>query len=713
MPNGDVSGTGRDRPLVRRLLAPRAIGHRLVRIRLASVTLVLVLLGMAIAGQLSDYSDACDTKQAVSLALTVQDLTQQLQRERDLTNGVPGGESQFKAEIGPQRVNTDKALATLTLAVAADDTPDAREVRSALDRLNAVISTRQNIDDGRADRTAAFQWYTAGIAALNEAAPGVGQGRDAELRNGLRALGELGAAKEATAQERGLLNRVFATGHFRAGEYIRFTEIRADKQAGLAAFQDDANVVRRAQLDQTLKSESAVQAAAAETVAISSAVGPIARWIDPVGWWAQMTSVVDQMWDLQRAVGQDLTYRASELRAEATSGLVVFLLLALLAVGLEITLVVGCLRSVVRPLAALAVQAHDVAARRLPTSVAGWHAPGTNQPVPPEPVRPPARAGSEIASVAQALDRVQSTAFELAGQQALVRRNTTESLADLGRRNQDLACRQLGFISALERDEPDPAVLANLFELDHLATRMRRNAESLLVLAGESSPRRGAEPLAITDVVRAGISGVEDYQRVSLRDVDDVYVTGAAVGELAHLLAELIDNALSFSPPDLPVEVYGRRAGVRYALTVADHGAGMSHEQLATANTRLRGEEDFPVAPTRFLGHYVAGRLAQRLGVQVELTQAPDSGINAQLLLPDTMLIDLLAPRAENSDEPAREIPAGNGSATGTATKSHSTDEWVTAGPAITQITRMVKRNPKRQGDQTRPAPVRPAEKGT
>jgi signal transduction histidine kinase len=733
VPDGGNDAPGidgsRQRRLVDRLFAPRTIRDRLVQILLASLTLVLAQLGLTIAGQFSEYSAADDTQKAVSLALTVQDLAQELQRERGLTNGMLGGESRFNATIGRQRANTDTALGKLDRAIADESTPGATLVRTALDRLNALGSTRQNVDADRADRSATFQWYTAGIAALNDVAPGLDQARDSELRRGLQALGALGAAKEATAQERGFLNGVFAAGRFAAGEYIRFAEIRAARQVGLAAFRHDATVPRRSQLDESLKSEPALKASAAETLAISSGQGPIVQKVDPVDWWAEMTSVVDQMRDVQRAVGDDLTRRASELRGDATSALIVFLLLAILAVGLEVVLVIGCLRSIVRPLAALAVEAHDVAARRLPMSIASWHAPDTNEPARPEPVCTPVKAGTEIASVAHALDRVQSTAFELASEQALLRRNTTESLANLGRRNQNLVRRQLGFISEFEREELDPESLANLFELDHLATRMRRNAESLLVLVGETSPRRWADPLAITDVVRAGLSEVEDYRRVSLRRVDDVHVTGAVVSELAHMLAELIENALSFSPPDLDVEIHGRRVGARYVLAVVDHGVGMSREQLVKANARLRGEEDFIVAPTRFLGHYVVGRLAQRLGIEVELTVSPVNGIVARLLLPEDLLAAPVVPTEKAVEQtgvirwPATEtdVPvATNGSTVlHTRQERHTTEpaapkqpEPVVVPATTSRTTRngLVKRNPKRPSGDSRPAsaPARP-----
>jgi anti-sigma regulatory factor (Ser/Thr protein kinase) len=251
----------------------------------------------------------------------------------------------------------------------------------------------------------------------------------------------------------------------------------------------------------------------------------------------------------------------------------------------------------------------------------------------------PRRAGPEIQLVAEALDRVQATAYALATEQAIMRRTTTESLANLGRRNQNLLRRQIGFITKLEREESDPQDLANLFELDHLATRMRRNAESLLVLAGEESPRPWSEPLTTADVIRAAVSEVEDYRRVSLRRIDEAYVAGAYVSGLAHMIAELVENALAFSPPDAEVEIQSRYIGDRYLIAISDQGVGMKPDDLARANGRLRGEESVLLAPTRYLGHWVVGRLAQQMSVDVQLTLSPVVGTTARVILPASLLV--------------------------------------------------------------------------
>ena len=173
-----------------------------------------------------------------------------------------------------------------------------------------------------------------------------------------------------------------------------------------------------------------------------------------------------------------------------------------------------------------------------------------------EPVRVNTR--DEVSDVADALNTVQDSALDLAVEQAVLRRNIADSFVNLGRRNQNLLGRQLDFITELETNETDADTLSNLFRLDHLATRMRRNAESLLVLAGIEPPRQWAAPVRLTDVIRAALGEVEDYQRVTVRGVEPATIIGSAAADLAHLLAELIENALVFSPPDQTVDIRGR-----------------------------------------------------------------------------------------------------------------------------------------------------------
>jgi signal transduction histidine kinase len=277
----------------------------------------------------------------------------------------------------------------------------------------------------------------------------------------------------------------------------------------------------------------------------------------------------------------------------------------------------------------------------------------------------------EVSDVAEALNTVQDTALDLAVEQAVLRRNIADSFVNLGRRNQNLLGRQLDFITELETNETNPDTLSNLFRLDHLATRMRRNAESLLVLAGVEPPRKWAAPVRLTDVIRAALGEVEDYQRVTVRGVEPATIVGAAAADLAHLLAELIENALVFSPPDQIVDIRGRfrpgvgphgpqalppimgrdrlpdrardgdgereRQGV-YTLAIIDSGLGMAAADIEAANRRLAGDESFTIAPSKYLGHYVAGNLAARHGIGVRLDDSPGNGVTATVNIPPALL---------------------------------------------------------------------------
>ena len=181
----------------------------------------------------------------------------------------------------------------------------------------------------------------------------------------------------------------------------------------------------------------------------------------------------------------------------------------------------------------------------------------------------------ELSILAASLNTMQGAAVELAAGQAQLRRqNVSRTFVSLGRRNQNLLNRQLEFIEELEQQERDADALENLFRLDHLATRMRRNAENLLVLAGEQTPRRWGKPIAVRDVLRAAASEIADYRRVRLGDVDDATVSGNLATDLSHLFAELLENAGSFSPPTTPIEVFGQQTDTHYRLAIVDQGIG-------------------------------------------------------------------------------------------------------------------------------------------
>ena len=243
---------------------------------------------------------------------------------------------------------------------------------------------------------------------------------------------------------------------------------------------------------------------------------------------------------------------------------------------------------------------------------------------------------------------------QLADAEITRRRFTSELLVNLARRNQSLMYRQLGLINQLEEHERDPDALADLFQLDHLATRIRRNAESLLVLSGEEPPRTWGRPVALVDGVRAAIAETEDLDRVVFSVDERLAVFGNAVADLTHLLAELVENAVHFSPPEASVVIRTRpflQTPGGHVLTVEDWGVGMRPEDMDAANELLAVPREVDLSVSQRLGLHVVARLAGRHGIEVSLTPTPGCGVTAAVVLPPSLFADAEAGPGEPVDE--------------------------------------------------------------
>jgi HAMP domain-containing protein len=315
-------------------------------------------------------------------------------------------------------------------------------------------------------------------------------------------------------------------------------------------------------------------------------------------------------------------------------------------------------RSITRPLLDLSAKARQMATYRLPSAVQGIldAPPGQDLVIPePEPIVP--RSRDEVADVAGAFNDVQNSAIGLAVEQAALRRNVAESYVNLGRRNQNLLSRLLDAVAELEQGETDPTRHAQLHKLAHLATRIRRNAESLLVLSQADATSAPQAPVDIADIVRAALGEIENHERVMVRPLDPALVRGGASADLAHLLAELIENGLRHSPPRELVEVTGRTTGDGYEIAIVDHGLGMSPDEIERANQRLAGAESFTVTPAKYLGHYVTAVLAARHDIEVRLQGSVVIGIVARVVLPAT----LTARPSEAPVAPSADPAAGGG----------------------------------------------------
>ncbi len=317
-------------------------------------------------------------------------------------------------------------------------------------------------------------------------------------------------------------------------------------------------------------------------------------------------------------------------------------------------------RSIIDPVDELRRSALEVANERLPLLVDALRTPGALVPS-FEPLV--SDQHDELGELVDALNAIQDRVVEIAtAQQSVVHAGVSDLVINLARRNQSLLDRQLELIDRLEHDEEDPERLEELFGLDHLATRMRRNAESLLVLAGSESTRRRGRPVQVADSIRVAMSEIENYQHVNLTDVETAEIASSTALDLAHLLSELMENATQFSPPDRPVEVRGSsQSDGSYIVAVIDRGIGLSPDQLTDANTTLALPPELGLGMSRSLGFIVVGHLARRLGASVVLTPTPGGGTTATVLLGASHFADASAsqplPEAPAMAEPVATLP--------------------------------------------------------
>ncbi|KUN69030.1 histidine kinase [Streptomyces canus] len=362
------------------------------------------------------------------------------------------------------------------------------------------------------------------------------------------------------------------------------------------------------------------------------------------------TSLIDQIADRADAASRDARSNAAWLLGSALLGFVLWLAFS-----------VAVRRSVVRPVQALtgaARQVAEVAGREL-ARVADDDTEDTGTPRLQEM---PVTAKDEIGDLADVFNQVQTTSVALLERQVLSRRNVAEMFGNVGRRVSNLTTRQLALIDAVERGETDPALLERLYSIDHIAVRLRRNADSLMLLAGIRETVLDSGPLALTNVVRAALGQIEGFQRVSLQVGTEVMVEPDIIGDLTLMVAELVENAVSFSPAGSPVEVIVKDSHEGALVVISDHGLGMSAERLEEENARLIRRERLDLVPTKVLGLFVVGTLARRWEVGVTLTRTPGGGVTAEVTIPSSLLLTM-SPLA---------VASASGGSAGTAAESRT-----------------------------------------
>ncbi|WP_447040201.1 nitrate- and nitrite sensing domain-containing protein [Streptomyces sp. DSM 118878] len=351
-------------------------------------------------------------------------------------------------------------------------------------------------------------------------------------------------------------------------------------------------------------------------------------------WVDQDTTKIDAMSKIELTLLGEMEQKARELRNESEQSAILNGALILLVLGVSLVGAFVVARSMIRSLRRLQDTATKVAQDRLPELVKQLSE-SDPQDVDTSVESVGVHSRDEIGQVAAAFDDVHREAVRLAAEQALLRGNVNAMFTNLSRRSQGLIQRQLSLISELESREADPDQLSSLFKLDHLATRMRRNGENLLVLAGEEPGRRWTRPVPLVDVLRAAASEVEQYERIELSAVPSTEVAGRVVNDLVHLLAELLENATSFSSPQTKVKVTGHALpDGRVLIEIHDTGIGLSPEDLAAINERLASPPTVDVSVSRRMGLFVVGRLSQRHGIRIQLRPSDSGGTTALVMLP-------------------------------------------------------------------------------
>jgi signal transduction histidine kinase len=602
-----------------------------------------------------------------------------LQAERTAAVGHATKPSADRAgDIKRLAATTDRAVAALRLGHGSSVADGADLPQGVADRLSTFLTDAGRL---RAARTAVlahgpswdavYRQYTEVIAAafaVDGALTGV---QDAEAGSDARVLLEFGRAGEMLAREDAL---VVSAGHAGTldGPRLRLFTGAVDTRRELAeSAAGDLHGADRARWRDLVDGSAYTDLRAAEDAALKARPGARAlAEVTDADWGRAHSSVQDGMRAIETDAARAAADRASPLARGLLSPAAAAVVFGLLAVIASLVISVRIGRGLVVELVSLRNSALVIARHKLPETMRKLRA-GEEIDVQAEaPLGPPAE--DETGQVSEALTTVHRAALHAAVERAELASGISGVFVNLARRSQVLVHRQLGLLDSMERRADDPNELGDLFRLDHLTTRMRRHAESLIILSGAAPGRAWRMPVPLTDVVRAAVSEIEDYARVEVRQLAPAQVSGAAVADVTHLLAELVENAAQFSPPHTKVRVGGEVVGNGYAIEIEDRGLGMGPKALAEANDRIAHSEALDLFDSDRLGLFVVSRLAARQDVKVHLKTSPYGGTTAVVLLPTPLLHKDGKDGQDHTADPAQEtrgthdharVPAPEGAA--------------------------------------------------
>jgi len=676
-PPGTVPGTGRPAQAPpRRAASTRsrfALTNWRVRWRLVAIiavpTLTAAALGsLQIYGDVSNWNAAGRVQHLAQLNSAVVALSQALEDERDLSAGYAAayptdraagrGQQLGAVLLKAQNATTAAAVNVTTLANGVDvgsgyQPATVQDLNTLTNALQDLGSIRHEVTTSPTPASKIIQVYTGNILdPANTFSAAVGNGaNDALLEGNAITLGALLRTENDMSEQRGILYAalISPTATLTPENLTTLTQAFQQQQADQSDFTNSTSTAEQQNFSNVVSGLNVDLASSEETLAEAAATAspgtPLTRdGLSAGKWYTDIGTTVGDTRKVADQLASAITTRANMLRSQATQTLLITSVVTLVLLLLVLLVSTIVARSLIRPLRKLRSDALDVAGHRLPEMVRRLsQSEGADEGVEIEPIG--VTSTDEIGEVARAFDQVHREAVRLAADEAMLRGNLNAMFINLSRRSQSLIERQLSLIDSLEQSEQDSGRLSSLFRLDHLATRMRRNSENLLVLAGHEVTRRWSQPVALVDVLRAAISEIEQYERVVLNVQPGIVVVGQAVNDVVHLVAEIVENATTFSPEDTQVYVSGQplsSGGV--LLDITDNGVGISDQEMSHANWRLDNPPVVDVAVSRRMGLFVVGRLAARHGVRVRLRHAQAGGLTALIWLPDTVAAPEVAP---------------------------------------------------------------------
>ncbi|WP_157545811.1 sensor histidine kinase [Hamadaea tsunoensis] len=664
--------------------------RRSIRAKMAALVIIplVALLGLWLLATALTVGPARNLADSALLAKTVggpaQRVVAELQTERRLTVvllAAPGGTT---TELGAQRNATDTAIADFRrlaadpeVAARADEVVKKRISDFAI-ALNQLPGYRTAADEAytlkSADgRAAAMTRYTGIIDMAYRLFTPLAQVEDPELAQLSRTLIALSRARELVAQEDALVSAVGRAGVLTLTDVTDIAGAVGAQRQMFADASGDLPDDDRARYSAMIRGDAFVQLAVMENGLLAKATPGKAAPINQTNWRTAADTVMKALRSFEEQAGAAPAQRSEAAVSAAYTRIAAAGAAGLLAVGLALWVGLRVSRSVAGRLLRLRDTATDLAEAELPAVVAKLRR-GERVEVAESDLL---FGVDEIGEVSAAFAQVRRTAVQAAVDEAVLRHGLNEVFLNVARRSQTLLHRQLRLLDRMERRAKEPQELEDLFRLDHLSTRMRRHAEDLVILAGGAPSRGWRHPVAAVDVVRGAVSEIEEYVRVAVDKVPDLAIAGRAVGDIIHLLAELIENGTSFSPPQTRVQVTAQwvgspaergeaprsdRAGgsaIGLAISIEDRGLGMTVDALAEANAKLATPPDFDPADSARLGLLVVGRLAARHGITVTLGRSAFGGVAAVVLVPAVLIsaIPVKANAPQPGDAPAA-LPA-------------------------------------------------------